>query len=524
MSWDHGYYSQAAYTAGFYREMAPNWIDFAALVGGHEPPRPREGEPFAYLDLGSGMGFGLCLLAALYPEGRFTGVDFQPEHIAHSRWLARRLGITNATFLEADFLSLQRDPSPLGVAAGTPGDFHYVAAHGIATWVSEPVQDALLAVAAAALTPGGLFYCSYNTFPGWLPNTAIRELVRLERQRSDPALPGTPLNRSMASLQALLGPAEEASPLARSQPKLQPELRAMKDQDQRYLSQEYANEGWQPLYVAQFHQRCLRHKLTPLATATLPELFEVLLSASLQAAVRGEANPLIRQTLIDLATNKSFRRDLLVKGAVMLSPKQQQERLGELRFRLQEAPPIEAYSFKTCFGSTSGPTELLHRFELALTDQPLPLSELSSRCERPISELIVVAALLLHANRIGLDRSAAGDTARQQCLDVNRAIQDLILQDSPYAMLAAPAIGTGVGFTLLETMLHEAFRQGLEGDLLALCVQTGLAAEGATINTDDGEAITDPTAQLQRLSEIAELLRTRRLPFLRALGAFPPGP
>ena len=59
MGWDHGYTSRETYTAHFHSEMAPNWLDFAALVKGHTPPRRREGAPFRYLELGCGMGFGL---------------------------------------------------------------------------------------------------------------------------------------------------------------------------------------------------------------------------------------------------------------------------------------------------------------------------------------------------------------------------------------------------------------------------------------------------------------------------------
>ena len=58
MTWDHGYFSSTSYTAGFYRELAPAWLDFAALLKGHQPPRSHEGEPFTYLELGSGMGLG----------------------------------------------------------------------------------------------------------------------------------------------------------------------------------------------------------------------------------------------------------------------------------------------------------------------------------------------------------------------------------------------------------------------------------------------------------------------------------
>jgi hypothetical protein len=48
--------------------------------------------------LSSGIGFGLCLLAAAYPEGQFKGILFQPDHIVHSRRLAQRLGLANISF------------------------------------------------------------------------------------------------------------------------------------------------------------------------------------------------------------------------------------------------------------------------------------------------------------------------------------------------------------------------------------------------------------------------------------------
>jgi SAM-dependent methyltransferase len=129
------------------------------------------------------MGFGLCLLAALHPEGTFLGIDFNPAHISHAEGLRGRLALTNVRFLEADFVALAADPAPLGPAPAFGGGFHYVVAHGIATWISEPIQAALLQLASAALNPGGILYCSYNTFPGWLGATAFQEFAEAQRRR-----------------------------------------------------------------------------------------------------------------------------------------------------------------------------------------------------------------------------------------------------------------------------------------------------------------------------------------------------
>ena len=99
MDWGHGYCVATPYTSNFYRELSPDWLDFAFALKGFSPPRGFRGQKFSYLDLGSGMGLGLCILAALFPEGDFTGIDFMPEHIVHSRQLADRLGLNNICLL-----------------------------------------------------------------------------------------------------------------------------------------------------------------------------------------------------------------------------------------------------------------------------------------------------------------------------------------------------------------------------------------------------------------------------------------
>ncbi|MCP9885116.1 class I SAM-dependent methyltransferase [Synechococcus sp. ATX 2A4] len=524
MGWDHGYYSSEYYTIGYYREMAPNWLDFAALVKGHRPPRSGEGEPFAYLDLGCGMGFGLCLLAAMYPEGEFTGVDFLPDHIAHGQWLARRLGLHNITFLEADFLELARDPSPLRPATATTGgaaQFHYVAAHGIATWVIEPVQQALFKVAAAALRPGGLFYCSYNTYPGWLPLHAFHQLVKVERQQGAGSDAKAALKRATERLLALIGPAEEPGVLGVALPSLRTEMEKAPTRDQRYLSQEYANDGWQPLYVADMHQRLLAHKLRPLATATLPELFDDLLPAPLQALVMAEQDPLVRATLLDLGTNKSFRRDIFVNGQLHLNQAQRHQALGQLLLTLQHAPSVqEEYTFTTSFGTLTASHVSCAGMEAHLAEAgPCSLEELAESTNLPPEEAIRLVALLLHANRIGLHRGAACEAARASCQPFNAAVIELMLEGAPLANLASPVLGNGVNFTTIQAMAAQGLEQGMEGELLLVCVQAGLAALGAAAFKDaKGQPLEDPAAQLEALQKVATDLQATGLPLLRRLG------
>ena len=104
MTLRHGYFTGAGYTFDAQSEPSPERLAFLALLNRHRPP--EIGGPFQLLELGCGQGFNLCLQAANYPQARFLGIDFNPEHIAHARSLAAASGLGNVRFEQADFLEL----------------------------------------------------------------------------------------------------------------------------------------------------------------------------------------------------------------------------------------------------------------------------------------------------------------------------------------------------------------------------------------------------------------------------------
>ncbi len=498
MSWDHGYFSASSYTSGVYRELAPVWLDFAGLLKGHQPPRAHEGEAFAYLELGSGMGLGLCLLATAYPEGRFTGIDFQPDHIVHSRRLAQQLGLSNISFQEADFLSLAADPGPLAAA------HQYVVAHGIATWITAPIQQAMLQLASAALQPGGIFYCSYNTFPGWLGASAFQHLGELTRHHQADASAAKAFQQAAASLSGLLGSEESPSALALAQPALRRRLAQVPNQNAAYLLQEYANEGWQPLYVAELHQRCAAHKLRFHASATLPENFLDLLPANVRPAVLAETDPALRQSLQDLAINQSFRRDLFLRGVAASTDSELRQRLASVNLRLQEAPSTDSISFETSFGQVTGVPERYQQVEACLANGPRSFGQVLEDTGLQLAELAKILSLLIHAGRIGLDRCAYADYERAR--HVNEQLLTMIRSGRAYTHLVTPASGGNVGFSLVEVLLLEGQRRQLGGSELEQHLLDGLKSLGRSIK---GE----PAPLLNAFAE--------RQPRLQALGVLP---
>ena len=63
------------------------------------------------------------------------------------------------------------------------GRFDYVICHGVYSWVPEAVQDRILEICARNLTPDGVAYVSYNTYPGWHARGLARDLMGFHVRR-----------------------------------------------------------------------------------------------------------------------------------------------------------------------------------------------------------------------------------------------------------------------------------------------------------------------------------------------------
>ena len=55
--------------------------------------------------------------------------------------------------------------------------FDYIIVHGIYSWVPDFVKDAIFEVGKNYLSPHGLIYISYNTYPGWKGKDVLRDLM-----------------------------------------------------------------------------------------------------------------------------------------------------------------------------------------------------------------------------------------------------------------------------------------------------------------------------------------------------------
>ena len=130
------------------------------------------------LELGCGDGANLIPQAYYLPESRFTRRRSGSRPIAAGDAMAAELGLSNI------------ESAPGGSARSRPGEgeFDYIFAHGLYSWIPADVRDRLLAVCRERLAPQGVAFVSYNVYPGRYPRQMIREILLYHtRAIEDPA-------------------------------------------------------------------------------------------------------------------------------------------------------------------------------------------------------------------------------------------------------------------------------------------------------------------------------------------------
>src|SRR5271168_4967785 len=160
--WGSGYVTDVPYFPGYYSQQSPVHMVVAARLAGVACDLPDDDDPVHYLELGCGTGLGALTLASANASWRITGIDFNPAHIATARALARQAGIRNATFFEADLATLAEDRK-----ADAIPEADFVSAHGLWSWVAQPVRAGIVRLLRAKVRAGGLVHLSYNALPAW---------------------------------------------------------------------------------------------------------------------------------------------------------------------------------------------------------------------------------------------------------------------------------------------------------------------------------------------------------------------
>ena len=219
-------------------ETQPDFLAAVARLHGFESPDPRRAR---ILELGCAQGGNLIPLAWRWPESECVGVELSRVQAEAGADFIRRLGLHNVRIVHGDLTAL---PANFG-------EFDYIIAHGVFSWVPPAVQQALLDLCRRHLSSHGVAYISFNVAAGWQHLQPLRKAL-IERTTADFPAPA----RFEQALR-VLGELEAEW----TDPVLLKEITYLKSAAPSYLFHEYLAEFNVPMGFAEFAAQIEAHDL-----------------------------------------------------------------------------------------------------------------------------------------------------------------------------------------------------------------------------------------------------------------------
>lgn len=277
------------------------------------------------LELGCASGGNLLPMAWNLPETRFLGIDLSHAQIAGGRAMIDRLGLSNIELRQGDILDLDE-----GL-----GEFDYVIAHGVYSWVPEPVRAHLLGLARRVLAPAGLFYVSYNALPGWRMRGMLRDILTYAcRDGATPEARLTAARTALDRLDATLSGLEALS--ARY---LREEIANLRGAHPSYLLFEYLAEHNRAFLFSEFAADIEKRGLRYLCDTDLRTLFPSTYGDAVDRGLSDIEDGVELEQWLDFVTNRNFRQSVLCRNDAVLEDEIDLDRFAAWAFCADLRPP-----------------------------------------------------------------------------------------------------------------------------------------------------------------------------------------
>jgi methyltransferase-like protein/trans-aconitate methyltransferase len=288
-------YDQVSYRTFPRRQTHPDRLAAIARFFGMNPAPVTA---CRVLEIGCGNGANLIPLAYHLPGSRFTGIDLAAAPVGAACAMVGDLGLSNIDLRVADL----RDLGP------EMGEFDYIFAHGLYSWIPAEVRDRLLAVCRERLAPEGVAFVSYNVYPGRYPRQMIREILLYHTRRlEDPA-------ERIAEARRLLEQLDH------------PEAKSLMEQGDDSLFHDDLAPINDPVWFREFAAHAQRHGLQYLGEADSHKTFDPAMPLVPAAEV------IEREQYVDFLKLRRFRQTLLCREQIALDRAGGADRMDEFLF------------------------------------------------------------------------------------------------------------------------------------------------------------------------------------------------
>jgi len=326
-------YDQTPYPSLSYSQSHPDRLATVATLLGMSPVAP---ERCRVLEMGCAGGGNLIPMAYGLPESQFVGIDISAGQVAEGEAVIVALGLKNITLRQLDIMDIDADL----------GQFDYIIAHGVYSWVPPAVQDKILAICQQNLASDGVAYVSYNTYPGWHMINIVRGLM-LYRTR-DVADPDMRATQARAVLDLIAGAGLPDNSAYGSFVKMYAQFLGGKLEDARprqdaLLLHDELEEVNDPVYFHQFAERAARHGLQYLGDAefhTMAGGRESMPRETADAIGKLARSVVDAEQYMDFLSNRTFRQTLLCHKAVTLNRTLRPDRVESLYVASRAQPVV----------------------------------------------------------------------------------------------------------------------------------------------------------------------------------------
>lgn len=256
------------------------------------------------LELGCASGGNIIPLAELWPQASFVGVDLSARQVEAGQQCIAGLGLANVQLHTLSVMDIQADF----------GQFDYIIAHGLYSWVDGQTQQHILKICRQNLHPEGVAFVSFNTRPGWNIVQTVRDLILFHTAQFTDA--AAKLTQARAVLAFMLSGLEGTdTPYGKL---LKDELNALTDKEDSYLYHEFLEENNHPVY---FHEFMARARATGLEYLGDPELQTMPVDnmpPQIAQTLRTINDPVLAEQYMDFLGNRRFRNTLLCHAESVL--------------------------------------------------------------------------------------------------------------------------------------------------------------------------------------------------------------
>ena len=270
------------------------------------------------LELGCAEGGNLIPMAFYLPGSEFVGIDLSARQIEAGQALVGQLGLGNVRLLHRDVMD----------GADDLGQFDFIIAHGLYSWVPEPVRNRVLAICRRNLATAGIAYVSWNALPGWHTRAVMRDMLLHHVRRESSPLARMELAYGFLDTYGE-GLAAEAGDLAAL---LAAEVDYLRRAPPSYLYHEYLVETNVPMLFTEFVGHAREQGLRYVADVDLHTLLPHTLGRAGQAALAGLTDRVERIQAMDFLRARRFHRSLLTHAATPVRSEPDMEAFRRLAF------------------------------------------------------------------------------------------------------------------------------------------------------------------------------------------------